>query len=806
MIRDHVLHDHLWIVRSWTERHLEALRGHCIGGRWDRLAPTYDAALDRLSYLMVATDRDEELRTLLFDLRFMVRRIRQGGTAGLLSDLGDCESSRGRDPELRALELIIGLEGHLALRADADGSAPGGVQSVAATLWARLVGDPTVSGLVTHRDESLLEVPVALHPMPDRPDTRLVHVYDGHTDRVVAVSWRADGDRLATGTADGAVHIWDVRGSRQRVVRFEAAVSALAWSPDHLHLAVLTGEYGLCLIEPIHGDVTTFGFASGNGVEADDADRGVPLAELTCLAWMPHGLAIGRGDGDVVLWEIGEDRVTRAISHPGSAVRAMQWSDVLSGLVAVHADGVFTVLHDVSAGGGRERVTAQTGLNVPRALAVRADGTEVVIGAAQNELLMLDAAAPEAAAISTPTTGWSTSVGWSADGTWIAAGLQDGAVALWSETGSEPGHAGYVDVLLDDETPQRRGWSERFANQQRIDYHGQRVAAVSWHPLQPQLAVAAQKDLRVYDLQRGAENESRHGVNCLCRHPNRDLFAAGGMDGEIILTKAADLAWRRTVEVFTSPVRSIAFSPDGDRLAVLADDGRLLLWDTRALLEEDATIDGSVSSIMCPVDQPGAVAWTPDGAALAIGGNKLVVLLDSTTLGELRRFPVADLVNGLAVDPGGQWIATATSGSEIAVHDLSGRPELVLTGHSSSVGVVRWLGDGRLVSGGYDGYVMFWSPWADPADRLLRRIEPGGGAVWDVALSRTALVTVTSAGMLGFHPLTKDEAPVASCVVALDTALSSCAVSADGTTVAAGGSAGTALFALPQWARGPHRT
>jgi WD40 repeat protein len=322
------------------------------------------------------------------------------------------------------------------------------------------------------------------------------------------------------------------------------------------------------------------------------------------------------------------------------------------------------------------------------------------------------------------------------------------------------------------------------------------VAALTWHPRLPLLAVAAHTDARIFDLRRDPDSVTHPGINCLRRHPRRNLFAAGGMGGELIIFDPAEPAARHTFEAHEGGVRSVAFAPSDERLLTITEQGPMLLWDLRDVDQGEIT----ATSVRCPVRLPGAAAWSPDGALVAVGGDKQVVLLDpQRQLEELRRFDVPNLVNGLDVDPSGTWIAVATSGSDIGVYSTTGEPARWLTSHMSSVGSVRWVDDRHLASAGYDGQVIIWSPWDEATDGVLRRIDPGGGAVWDIAVSRTAIVTVTSAGLLGLHPL-KVDGP--NCIVALDTALSSCDVSANGMALAAGGSAGTFVFSIPNWAAG----
>src|SRR5437588_12273568 len=58
--------------------------------------------------------------------------------------------------------------------------------------------------------------------------------YQGHSDYVSAVAWSPDGKRIASGSGDHTVQVWDATdGSHVYIYRgHSAAVSTLAWSHD----------------------------------------------------------------------------------------------------------------------------------------------------------------------------------------------------------------------------------------------------------------------------------------------------------------------------------------------------------------------------------------------------------------------------------------------------------------------------------------------------------------------------------------------------------------------------------------------
>src|SRR5262249_42884854 len=89
-----------------------------------------------------------------------------------------------------------------------------------------------------------------------------------------------------------------------------------------------------------------------------------------------------------------------------------------------------------------------------------------------------------------------------------------------------------------------------------------------------------------------------------------EIGSASGF-GEV---KISDLSTGRVLDLrgHTAPVRGLACSPDGRRLATGSDDRTIKLWDTTTG-EEVFTLRGHTAGVIC-------VAFSPDGRRIASGG------------------------------------------------------------------------------------------------------------------------------------------------------------------------------------------
>ena len=196
-------------------------------------------------------------------------------------------------------------------------------------------------------------------------------------------------------------------------------------------------------------------------------------------------------------------------------------------------------------------------------------------------------------------------------------------------------------------------------------------------------------------------------------------------------------------------VESVAFGPEGRRLATGGRDGRVRAWQFDQARDEVETI----------VDRDPAweIAFSPDGRRLAAVGGTPIRVFDVETHERawdltLGGFEGLVAVRGLAYDRDGRWLAAAGIDLSIRVYDLEGRKECVrLRGHEDGVRAIAFSprtreggeAEGRrvgrrLASGSRDETVRLWDLATGSEVLRLPDPEPHPGhahGVADIAFS-----------------------------------------------------------------------
>ena len=255
--------------------------------------------------------------------------------------------------------------------------------------------------------------------------------------------------------------------------------------------------------------------------------------------------------------------------------------------------------------------------------------------------------------------------------------------------------------------------------------------------------------------------------------PDGRWIAAGGQ-GHVRLIDPETGTVVRTLDVPPTR-RSLAFSPDGRRLAIGFDfpDNSVRLWDLAA--------GGPPAIIRGHTNQVSVVGFSPDGARLVSGSmDQTIRAWDGVTgapLGVLRGH--SGTITDLAFDPGRPRLISSSEDRTLRLWDLSHFETIaVLRGHEQIVNHAAYIDGGSTVeSYSADGELRFWDPaslerngvlrghasfvhdiaFAPDGSRLASVAWDGTARIWDVESGRTlevlrqgsAILTSASLGTEG---------------------------------------------------------
>jgi WD40 repeat protein len=131
--------------------------------------------------------------------------------------------------------------------------------------------------------------------------------------------------------------------------------------------------------------------------------------------------------------------------------------------------------------------------------------------------------------------------------------------------------------------------------------------------------------------------------------------------------------------------------------------------------------------VFTDTEQLGAVAWSRDGARLAVGGDSGAIhVLNPATGAEQQSLAQSGGVKALAFNPANDQLAVATGERSVRALDASGRELFALT-HPADIYALAWSPDGtQLATASADGAVrVFPTDLGALLDLAQRRLTRG---------------------------------------------------------------------------------
>ncbi|HEV3436432.1 MAG TPA: hypothetical protein VG122_03670, partial [Gemmata sp.] len=556
-----------------------------------------------------------------------------------------------------------------------------------------------------------------------------------------------DEMRIAVGSRDGVVRLWDLKREEWSPTIFQhdkLEPVCLEWSPDGRLLAVGAvtphekGEY----------IVTLWDGAEGKQLKPSLEHKDL----VSSLTFSPDGTSIltGCNDGTAQLWDVATRKPTGLPMRHPHGVRTARFTPDGRMIATGGKDGMVR-WWDVATGtqliGTLPRYQGE--LN---ALSFSPDGNTLVtsggLEGAGGTIQIWEVAhclqrplekenrggLPKVPWVVNDTLSWRRKqiVSYSPDGKWVITGTRSGRVRLNG-----------IDTGMPHALPLRNRWDGVYVTLFSPD--GRLVATASEDK-------AAVGEVRLWDTATGLPAcpplPHLNWVASLAFSPDGKILVTGGYDSAIHFWDS------RTGKRIGRPipqeaiVQSITFSPDGKTIAVgqgpvflgshPADS--LMLWDVDTHRKIGQTIRGPRT----------VFNFSPDGRALAAAESVRVRLWNTST--GLEAGPVmTELaeVNALTFSPDGKVIATGSTDGTVRIWDpFSGKPIGTPMLHSQRVNIVAFSPDpeGKLIlTACEDGSVRVW-------DRTTQqRLGPAviqNQELWEAAFTSDscAFLTTTADG------------------------------------------------------------
>lgn len=513
---------------------------------------------------------------------------------------------------------------------------------------------------------------------------KLLQTLSRHEHPVHGVDYSPDGMLIASAASDGSIRIWNKESGKQLRTFGSASEppTGIAFSPDGSQL--LTSHHGDASVhvwDVSTGDEKywlrpTDEFPSSQGVLAvspdgrtlatDDMDDVIlwrlpstqPIAELKgheyavwSLAFSPDGKALASGslDGTIRLWHV-EAQATFHVLHQGASIHAVSYSPDGRWLAA-GGDGGDVVLWDTAKWKVDKRLSGHVGSI--DALSFSRDSRLLVTAGEGKTIRVWDLHSDRCSLPDVGHVHALSFIGFSSKHADVVTASRDGTIRRWeAESGRElrrfpadsdgtmaaaltPDGSKLATVDAHDipDTPNRITLWELHAGRPLVECTGNfgTEPHLAFTPDGARLAVAANgKSVWIFDAATGKlilRRRFRPPTRGLTVSPAGDIIALGDQDGFVYLLDASSLETVRQFQTHpTDGAGPLAFSPDGQLLAIAASNESVAIWEVASA--------APVMVLRGHTKWVNAVTWSPDARFIATGADDATVRLWDAGTGE----------------------------------------------------------------------------------------------------------------------------------------------------------------------------
>ncbi|KAJ9601892.1 hypothetical protein H2200_013607 [Cladophialophora chaetospira] len=483
------------------------------------------------------------------------------------------------------------------------------------------------------------------------------HTLEGHSDGVRSVVFSPDGSRVASGSYDNTVRIWDIQtGECQHTLEGHSkGVYSVVFSPDGSRVASGSDDNTVRIWDIQTGECQHTLEGHSDGVYS--------------VVFSPDGSRVASGSGDqtVRLWDVQTGEYQHTLEGHSNWV----WSVVFSpdGSRVASGSGDQTVrLWDVQTGECQHTLEGHS--NWVWSVVFSPDGSRVASGSFDHTVRIWDMQTGECQYTLEGHSDGVYSVVFSPDGSRVASGSYDHTVRIWDVQTGECQHTleGHSDgvrsvVFSPDGSRVASGSGDQTVRiwdiqtgecQHTLEGHSDGVRSVVFSPDGSRVASGSfDHTVRIWDVQRGE-----------CQHT---LEGHSDGTGEC----------QHTLEGHSDGVWSVVFSPDGSRVASGSSDHTVRIWDIQTG-ECQHTLEGHSAGVY-------SMMFSPDGSRVASGSFDHTVRIWDVQTGECQHTLEghSDWVRSVVFSPDGSRVASSSDDKTVRIWDIMKGTELLC--HDSGI-------------------------------------------------------------------------------------------------------------------------
>jgi len=554
----------------------------------------------------------------------------------------------------------------------------------------------------------------------------------GHSNMVFGLAVSPDGKRIASGSFDKTVKVWDAEtGAELMTLRgHEKRVDPVSFSPDGTKIASGSQDTTIKLWDAESGSelmtlrghsegIRSVGFSSdGKRIVSSSPDGTIKVwdmatgDELISLRWhdgrildaafSPDGKRIVSSDADdgtIKLWDASTGAELKTLKGHKGAVYSVTFSPDGKRIVSGGYDKTVKVWDSKN---GAELMTLRGHTGFVLSTSFSPDGRQI-ISAGGNKIMVWDAQSGEELMNLHGHEEVVLSVAFSPDGKRIISSSADKTIKIW-------------DTVVDRE-------------QTILGGHQLGVFPLAFSPDGKRIISGGGPKgefIQVWDVATGTEIMTLDGHNgkyivSVSISPDGTRIISGGNDNAVKVWDATTGTELMSLSGHNDAVNSVDFSSDGKHIISGSNDNTIKLWDA-VNGTEVTTLRGHNAGVR-------SVAFSPDGRQIVSGDREQTIKVWDVETGTemMNLLGHTGGIQEVAFSPDGTRIISGSRDKTVKVWDAkTGNNLLTLRGHEKRVYAVAFTPDGkRIVSGGHFGVVKVWDAVTGAEVMTLRK--PGFG-------------------------------------------------------------------------------